>query len=213
MKPVTSVLIKEKERCAPLPEMVRQKQKELYLPLGVWSAYSKSGAEGIKTLFKCTDRSLVQCHIVSLINDKTASQLSSGWPLTDHCIRLYFWPLSRQIRCWLLRWIPGRESSLWAILPQQPGLQSSPQPWKPVRHYECCSSVHLSKSSLVQIVPILIIIPSWSFPAPTGLALHCILILLWDSFTHQTTCVVLTLAQPCDFGLTTFPLWTSAFRL
>lgn len=67
--------------------------------------------------------------------------------------------------------------------------QTSPQLWKPVYHYKCCSFRYLSKSYRVQTVPIFAINPLWTFLPPTGLGLHCILILLWNSFTHhQKTC-------------------------
>lgn len=85
--------------------------------------------------------------------------------------------------------------------------QTSLQLWKPVHHYKCCSSCYLSKSYQVQIVPIFAISPPWSFLPPTGLGLHCILILLWNSFTPVTKkCVVLILAQQCELVLITFPL-------
>lgn len=65
MKPVTLVLIKEKrELCVPLPEVVHQKQEEIYLPLGVWSAYSKNGAEGIPFLSAPIG---LLCNVTSLV--------------------------------------------------------------------------------------------------------------------------------------------------
>lgn len=83
---------------------------------------------------------------------------------------------------------------------------SSLQLGKLVRHYRRCSSLHLAKSAQVQTLPIFARNPTWSFLAPTGLALHCVLILLWGSFIPSTKkCVVLILAPQCDLMLVNFP--------
>ena len=86
-------------------------------------------------------------------------------------LRVYFLPLSRE-RCDdndSYDSHQNRRAAYGRILPRRPGLPVLPQLRKPVRYYKCCSSLHLAKSSQVQILPIFARNPSRSFLAPTGL--------------------------------------------
>lgn len=127
---------------------------------------------------------LCNVNLISLINDKKASQLTSGWPSIADCITRHFLPLSRE------RYdgdgsygnYQDSKASYRRLLSQRPGLPALSPALKTHTSLQMpISSLHLSTSSWVQIVPIPAIEPSQSLPAPSGFAFHCILILLWDS--------------------------------